>query len=164
MTRYFKTTMDQSTKSMTILVSVIILVVSFSSFYFTGGRNNWQTGVALTLVFAVLYVTCYYLAPALYQITESKLLIKGGWILKKIELNDISQATLVQSNEAPIFRLMGMGGLFGYIGWFYNRQWGRFLLFGRRRTGTFVALKLKSGQVIMLTPDDPDGLLTALSN
>lgn len=149
---------------MTILVSVIFLVVSFSSFFFTSGSNKWQTGIALTLVFTVLYVLCYYLVPDQYQITESKLLIKGGWVLKKIALTDIAQVTLVKSNKAPIYRIMGMGGLFGYIGWFYNRQWGRFLLYGRRRTGTFVALKLKSGQVILLTPDDPDGLLGAISD
>lgn len=164
MSRYFATSMDQPTKSMTTLVSVIFVAVSFSSFFFTSGPNKWQTGLALTLTFTALYVLCYYCVPDRYEVTDTHLLIKGGWVIKKVSLANIAEVTRLQSNEAPIFRVMGMGGLFGYIGWFFCRPWGRFLLYGRRRTGTFVALKCRSGQVILLTPDDPDGLLIALND
>lgn len=149
---------------MTKLVTILFVVIPVGAFIMDG-QKGFQNAIGIALIFAVVYGACYALIPNRYIITDAgKLVIRGVFTVKTIDLNYVRQVTLITAGPLPWFRLFGIGGFFGYTGLFYNRQWGRFYLFGRRRSGTFVALELNNQRVIVLAPDDPIALMDALNS
>jgi hypothetical protein len=58
------------------------------------------------------------------------------------------------------WRLLGSGGLFGWWGWFANRDWGRFKAYATdRRRGVLLEWP---GFKLFLSPADPDALCRAV--
>jgi hypothetical protein len=69
---------------------------------------------------------------------------------KRVPLSSIAS---VEPGPTPQIRLMGAGGFLGSFGLFSSHGFGRFHLYATRR-GNYVALRLKEGLPVVVTPDD----------
>lgn len=90
-----------------------------------------------------------------YSIQNGKLRILClGWS-KDIPLSEITSVEFKPNAGMGSIRIAGIGGLFGYIGYFKNRILGHYRAYATHRRKTVVILTNKNEQIV-ITPDDPD--------
>ncbi len=110
------------------------------------------------------YVLCYGLSPKSYEINENSLIIKRPFKDVIIERSQIASATPVESSKLRwAVRTFGVGGLFGYFGKFWNREFGDMTWYATQRSHT-VLIITNSQQKIILTPDDEEVFIKEVMN
>ena len=78
----------------------------------------------------------------------------------KIDRKNIKSIELIDRQKISwSLRTFGIGGLFGYFGNFANSKMGRMTWYATRRDRT-VLVVTNGGKKIILTPDDPEKLIT----
>lgn len=101
-----------------------------------------------------------------YRMQDRKLLIQRlGWT-KVCDISDLRHAEYRGAAMKGSWRLLGNGGLFGWIGTFNNRALGTFRAYATNRNQC-VVLEL-GNRTLLVTPEDPDifveSLETLISN
>lgn len=98
-----------------------------------------------------------------YKIHTDTLRIQRlGWSIK-IPLSEISKAEFRPDIMSKSIRLWGIGGVFGYIGHFRNRQLGNYKAYATHRKKTVVIQTTKNEQFV-LSPSDPVEFVRALTS
>ena len=96
-----------------------------------------------------------------YRIEGDTLCIERlGWV-KRVSLVGLRRATHHTALIHGAVRV-GNGGFFVFAGWFWSRKLGWFHLVGNDILGRAVLLELPDAKW-MITPDDPDAFVTAVS-
>lgn len=89
-----------------------------------------------------------------YVVRQEELLIERlGWA-NHVPLKQVVSVRADPEAIQGSFRLCGSGGLFGFFGWFRNRQLGVYRAYGTDPKRC-VVMKL-TNRTIVVTPDDPD--------
>lgn len=89
-----------------------------------------------------------------YSIQNEKLkILRLGWS-KDIKLSEIQDIQVKPNAMLGSFRRFGIGGLFGYIGYFSNSILGGYKAYSTHTKKT-VLIKLQ-GEQIVVSPDDPE--------
>ncbi len=111
----------------------------------------------------VLTAACYLYSPKGYSVDSSFLFVHrlaGTFKIPRAEILHIRQ---IDSKElGRVWRMAGNGGVFGYTGWFSSSKLGKMRWFVTRRDRA-VLVELQSGRKYLLSPDEPQALLDALS-
>lgn len=95
-----------------------------------------------------------------YSIQDGKLkILRLGWS-KDIKLSEIKNAENKPNAMMGSLRRFGIGGLFGYIGYFSNSILGRYKAYATHTKRTVVIDVGK--ERIVISPDDPAALLDSL--
>lgn len=103
-------------------------------------------------------------APRRYVVCAGDLVI-----VRLISRISIARANIVEARRIDLkdlgftIRTAGSGGLFGVFGYFWSRNIGNFHAYATRQNN-YVLVRLGSGMPIVLSPDDPDGLVAALND
>lgn len=96
-----------------------------------------------------------------YSIQNDMLrILRMGWS-KDILLSDIKNVEFKPNAMMGSLRTWGIGGVFGYIGYFKNRILSNYKAYATHRRKTVVILTNKNEQIV-ITPDDPELFVEAL--
>lgn len=114
----------------------------------------------------LLFVFCYILSPKHYVVGAHNLMAYSKWqFVFSWPLKEITSAKLVSKEQLGwtliIFRVFGVGGLFGYYGLFYNLTFGWTWWYASQNKN-YVLLELQNGKKVILTPDNPEEFINAL--
>jgi len=107
--------------------------------------------------------SCWAMAPSALAIDGDALRIeRRAWRPIRIPLRDIagleSTAGMRAFNTLPLF---GVGGFFGTFGLMWSRPVGRFWAYATR-TSPSLLLRRRGSLPVLVTPDDPQAVVTAL--
>lgn len=149
----YTASLDKTTKIITVAITLLfagILVYELQTF--TRGE---QTGLIITsAILAITYGSAYVYRPTGYTITEHELIIHRPintvrYVREALE----SVQVIVKKDLQFTIRTFGVGGLWGYYGYFYNSVYGKMIWFITRRDH-LVLIKTANKRTILLSPDD----------
>jgi hypothetical protein len=143
MTSHYKASLDLPAKIITGLFHILCLFFALK-------------GMLLpALLLFVTDVVCYFLHPTGYELNKAELLIKRPFKPVVIKRTDIAEIVFLTDEQLKwTIRSFGVGGLFGYFGYFYNRQLGSMLWYTSQRKNR-ILIRLKNEEKIVISPDDP---------
>lgn len=108
--------------------------------------------VTIVVMGALILIPPFFMIKG-YSINEQKLIIhRLGWT-KELDLNDLASAEFNPQAIRGSWRLLGNGGLYGWIGTFSNKELGTFRAYATNRYKC-VVLKLKN-KTLIVTPNSP---------
>lgn len=119
---------------------------------------------ALPAVFIlVLTGVCYLYSPKGYSVNSSFIFVHrlaGKFPISRQEIASVREIDPREMKRA--WRMAGNGGVFGYTGWYSSSNLGKMRWFVTRRDRA-VLVEMQSGRKYLLSPDEPQALLDALS-
>ncbi len=102
-----------------VITIAALAIIGFGLFKL---ENDEHFGFFILLLLATLYCSSY--SPVYIEVTEDALLIKRVFGTVVIHRKDIIAINAYKSYCS--IRKFGSGGLFGYLGWFYNSEIGNY--------------------------------------
>ncbi len=108
------------------------------------------------MLFAIIVITSYGVNVSKYIINEKKIIIVAPFYSKVISINEIKRIEIIPNTKlSGMIRVFGIGGLFGYYGKFRSIDLGQ-LFFYASKNSNYVLIELKTGNKLVITPDDLD--------
>jgi hypothetical protein len=159
----FKATTGDVVKLVSWLVFVILLAATYA---ILSAPFNLISKALIAGFIWLLFTLCYILSPRKYVTDGFNLMAYSKWqFVFSWPLKEIVSAKLVSEQELGwtliIFRVFGVGGLFGYYGLFYNLTFGWTWWYASQNKN-YVLLELQNGRKVILTPDNPEEFINAL--
>jgi hypothetical protein len=164
----FKASLDNLSKGLTVFCIVLSIFVPVSILIplYTNHQLPFMAYVTVgfvTLIVWVVIIAMYLYRPLEYDVDEKLFSIKMPVRRSKISRLNIKQVRVVEPEELRfVIRTFGNGGIFGYTGWYYNRQIGKMRWFATQRKN-YILIETIDNKRIIITPDDPDGFLKEIS-
>ena len=155
----FKASLDILAKIITIGVILLLAVLGSNSTRVLLNMNNPDLqGIlihsGILIFFLAIIIGSYMFSPRKYILNEDQLIIERPVSLVVFALDDITEVTNVDSGKfIGTIRTFGVGGLFGYFGRFYNKNFGHFTCYITQRKN-LIFIKTKTGKKIFISPDD----------
>lgn len=135
---------------MTILIAAdIYLIILMGSHKMPYILN----AILITILSATIFCTYIY-APRSIVLTDTALVLYRGVGKKVIYYSDISEINIYNS-EGVVVRVCGIGGVFGYIGRYYNKKIGYYFSYVGDYSQTFY-IQQKNGKKYVFSCDDRD--------
>jgi hypothetical protein len=111
--------------------------------------------ITAALILFVTIALCYILHPTAYTLNKDVLIIQRPVKPVVIYRNEISNIELLDEKQLKwTIRTFGVGGLFGYFGYFYNREIGSMLWYTSHQKNRILITK-KNEEKVVISPDDP---------
>jgi transcriptional regulator with XRE-family HTH domain len=139
---------DNTLKLITSIVCIILIVAGILIPGFYG----------FLPIFLIIF--CLFLGVQGYSIRDGQILIhRLGWSTR-YPLSELTEVTVNPQAMVGSIRTFGVGGLFGYIGYFRNTILGKYLAFV---TDTKKCLVLGFGEKrVVISPDAPEEMRAAI--
>jgi len=152
----FSTSMSASVRWLG-LTTVAILVIALG--ILLGRDAGRSVGPYLAAVLVLILLVTYLVSTREYAIGNGKLVVRKVLGSASFELRgaSIGRDALAFKGMARVF---GNGGFFAFDGLFYSRRIGFVRSYARNREHG-VLVYLAGGNKLVLSPDDPDGFVTA---
>ena len=113
-----------------------------------------------SLVIAGIMLAAAAFAIRGYSVMDGKLLIhRMGWA-NKFDLAELTSAEVNPGATMGSLRTMGIGGLFGFVGYFHNEILGSYKAYATNEFNTVVLVF--GNETIVVTPDDPEAFVEAV--
>lgn len=149
---------------------VSLAVIAFSAIMSVFIYNNIDNSDApyflvwaFPLFMGSLMVGLFLFRPSSYSITPYSVVISRLAKDRVIDKNDITLCRVVSKEEMGLpIRTFGNGGLFGFTGSYFSDRLGKMTWYATR-TDKYVLIQLSGGQKIIITPDEQDAFVAALS-
>jgi hypothetical protein len=110
--------------------------------------------IKLLILLTVVIVIVYLFSVKKYRITNDSLEIVRVLNVKSISLSSLKEVRVVSNSEmAWTIRLFGSGGLFGFIGYFWNYK-HRFISAYATRMTRLVLVTTKENKKMIISPED----------
>ena len=154
----FKASMDKFTKIVTIVISILFTGIVFFPFMFAG-EKNYELYSVLSFFLASIYLFCYMMRPTNYEITNTKIIVKRMVSDVSLNLSDVKEIKQFKNVSFMFsFRLFGVGGLFGYFGKFWDKEYGTMTYYATKN-GNAIMIITNENKKIVITPDECDAFL-----
>jgi hypothetical protein len=141
MTQHFFAPWSTRLKVMTVALVLICLVAAYAA-------KGWGS-----VVIVAIFVVAATFSIRGYSVMDGRLLIhRLGWSTKY----DLSRLSCVEASPGATMgsiRAMGIGGLFGFVGYYHNEILGTYKAYATNELNT-VILDF-GGEKIVVTPDKP---------
>ncbi len=140
--------MDGTTKTITIIVLLFLILFPISSFFFEPPKP-----VISIASFALMYgaiLIAYGFIPKRIAVSNDQILVKNVFGSVVININEIETIGKIEKIGLN-FRTFGIGGLFGYFGYFNGKD-----VWYVTNTHKKVKMILKSKKIYILSPENPD--------
>lgn len=145
---HFRAPWSRKVKLMTAVVVIII-----------GGTYVISPLWASLPVVGVL-LGCFVFMIRGYSVTEDEILIhRLGWATR-FDLQALHDVYAGPGSTVGSVRTFGVGGLFGYLGWFRNATLGSYRAYATNEANT-VVLEF-DGKTVVVTPDAPADFVEAV--
>ena len=150
---HFPAKLDTKAKMVTILCSFLILgIIGFTLSNANGIPlyiHILNTGLVL------LPFICYGLKPSDYEVSEDKITIRRLFKNVVMERSHIEKIEHIPEVDLKgVWRMMGIGGLFGYMGKFGSSRLGRMTWYATDLQNA-VLITTNKGK-ILITPENPE--------
>ncbi len=167
----YKASLDSLAKGMSIAILIMFLGIGASIIYNLDPTNPNEiplwAAFLIESIFIGILLFCYLYAPQAYIVKSDKLSIIRPIGNIDLALNNFSSIRLVDKSEIrTLVRTFGVGGLFGYFGYYYSSSIGKLILYTTQRKN-LVLIEQKVGRKVLISPDDTsivESLLTKLKN
>ena len=128
-------------------------------------ENGWAFQLVGFILFAISLV-CALLAPWRYSLSPDSLRVHAVLRGYSIPLQDIAEVRIAKGHEffSGASRTSAIAGLFGYSGKFASNSSPNFQVDSGQIAGNIVVIRRKSGQILVLGPDDPDRFVARLND
>ena len=140
--------MDETTKLITIIVLLFLILFPISSFFFEPPKPLISI-TSFVLMYGAIFIA-YGFIPKRIAISADQILIKNLYGSVLININDVETIGKIDKIGLNL-RTFGVGGLFGYFGRFNGTD-----LWYVTNTHKKVKMILKAGKVYMISPENPD--------
>ena len=148
MRQHFPAPWSVKLKVMTVLALAVLIAVTI----FTGGGGSV---VALAVI-----VACAALMVRGYSVMDGELLIhRLGWATR-FDLSRLSRVEFSPGAMMGSLRMWGIGGLFGFVGYFRNAALGTYRAYATDEANT-VVLDF-GGAIVVVTPEAPLEFIAAI--
>ena len=159
----FKASLDKVTLSLTIGITILFLVIGIGSICLEQDEKS-DVPIYVDAFLFLIYVVCYGLSPKSYEINEKSLIIKRPFKDVVINRRQIASAAPIECSKLRwAIRTFGVGGLFGYFGKFWNKEFGDMTWYASQRSHT-VLIITNDQQKIILTPDEEVDFIKEVMN
>ena len=146
----FKATLDKTAKVVTLVITLLFLGIAFLPILL--GKN--EIPVLLIVFLFSTYGITYAFSPNGYEVNENNIIIKRPF--NTVAFNRTQIKELVKIEDRKLYwaiRTFGVGGLFGYFGAFWNKEFGSMTWYATRREDAIMIITHKNKKII-ITPDD----------
>jgi len=159
----FKATLDKTAKLLTIGIPVLLIG-------FVIGPKLWSTpvnasaAILVSIILGFTSIIAYALSPKSYEIKEDSMIIHRPLkdvVIHRSEIEEVHQ--MEDGKLARSMRLFGSGGLFGYFGLFWNREFGTMTWYATRRDQAIMIIT-SSHKKLVITPDETDAFMQAYAS
>lgn len=146
-----------------LTLALLALPVAFLVASFLGARMLTAPGLLMIVLYAWVWLR---LRPKQFIVHEDRLDIL--WPLKRAQIprTDISSVRLISrqdlKNEIARGVRIGAGGLWGGFGWLWTRRRGVIQMYVSRTDG-FVWIERTGARAWLITPEEPEAFVRALS-
>ncbi len=140
--------MDETTKMITIIVLLFLILFPISSFFFEPPKPAISI-VSFVLMYGVIIIS-YGFIPKRIAVSTDQILIKNLFGSVVINIKEIETLGTLEKIGLNL-RTAGVGGLFGYFGYFNGKD-----VWYVTNTKKKVKMILQSGKVYMISPENPD--------
>ena len=150
---------DRRTRYITaaMLLAMSSLGIGLMLFYDGGFFSTWY----LTLILALLALAALSI-PRSIVITDSSIEVRCLCNLIEIETSDIVSVRRVSRDELRLFPLMGIWGVFGYYGRYFDRRNMMTVQLYATRWDDFIEIVDSSDEYYYLSTHRADELLSAI--
>jgi hypothetical protein len=157
----YKTSLDKTAIIITTAVTIMFAVVIGGQYIFI--TDHGRGGALYTTVACILiYLLAFAFRPVQYIVTGEEVIVVRPLMNVHLARSDFQTVELVEGGKTSgSIRILGVGGLFGYYGSFANFSLGRMTWYATRRDKQ-VLIYTKDKKKIVLTPNDPEGLVAEL--
>jgi hypothetical protein len=117
-------------------------------------NENNESTIILIIILTLTYGISYALSPKSYEINEKNIIINRPFKNVIINRSQIKNILKLESGKLTYsVRTFGVGGLFGYFGKFWNKEYGNMTWYATRRDKAIMIIT-KENKKIILTPDE----------
>lgn len=139
--------MDRTTMIITIVVLLFLLLFPFSTFLFNEPEPVFLV-TSFVLMYSAIFIA-YGFIPKRIALSYDQVLIKNLFGSVLINIKEIEKTVKIEKAGFNL-RTFGIGGLFGYFGYFNGKD-----MWYVTNTLKKVKVILKSGKVYMISPENP---------
>lgn len=126
------------------------------------GLNYYTPGIVSTLITWSIILGALGFGIFGYHIEDKQLkILRLGWS-KNIDLSEIISVEFKPHAMTGSVRTFGIGGLFGYVGYFRNSILKSYKAYVTH-LGKTVVLRTKEGEIVV-SPDDPEVFVTSIKS
>lgn len=140
-------------KILTIVLMTILIAVDIYLIIQMAARNGSYTlNAILILIITATIIGSYGYAPISVHLTDSAFILCRGVGKKVINYADIAVVD-IYNHEGASIRVCGIGGIFGFIGKFYNKSIGNYFSY----VGDYsqaIYMQLKNGRKYVFSCTD----------
>lgn len=163
----FKASLDNLAKGMSVAILLLFIGIGVSIIYNLDPTNPNEiplwAALLLESFFLGIFIFCYLFAPKAYLLERDKIKIIRPIGKIEITLSNISNIRIIDKSELKtLIRTFGVGGLFGYYGYYYSSSLGKLILYTTQRKNLILIVP-KLGRKVILSPDDTR-MLEVLTN
>ncbi|HLR26153.1 MAG TPA: PH domain-containing protein [Fodinibius sp.] len=139
-----------------------LIIITTALILILGGLLFTNPGIISTVIVLAIILGCAAFGVYGYSIKEEKLkILRMGWA-KEIDLKDITNVDMTPHAMIGSIRRFGIGGLFGYIGYYRNSILGSYKAYATNSDNTVLIETTNDGKVVV-TPDDAAEFIEALT-
>ncbi|WP_443945907.1 PH domain-containing protein [Pedobacter sp. AW1-32] len=159
----YKASLDKTAKIITLAVTFLFAAIICWKFIDSKSHySNFQIPIVVGLI--SIYAGAYIFRPVHYELTQTALLIRRPVVNVTINPQQIKRATVLDRKTMGwVMRTFGVGGLFGFYGYFTNAKFGQMTWYATRKDQV-VLIETFQGKKIVVSPDNPDQFLKALEH
>ncbi len=129
-------------------------------------KNSGSLNYSAYLSYLLIIITL--IVPYLFSIDSYQIIPNESIVINKvvgnviIPFSNMQQIEVIDSKKLWMsIRLFGSGGLYGYFGTFYNKEYGRMKWYATQRKNCIVIIT-KDNKKILITPDNLKDILELL--
>ena len=140
--------MDGTTKTITIIASLFLILFPISSFFFEPPKPVISIS-SFVLMYGAVFIA-YGFIPKRIAVSNDQILVKNLFGSVLININEIETIDKIEKTGLYL-RTFGVGGLFGYFGYFNGGE-----IWYVTNPHKKVKMILKSGKTYLISPENPD--------
>jgi len=146
----YKASLDKMSIVITIIFIGICIAVMAMPFLITHSERPFS--MALSAFIGVALIASWAFHPKNYSVDENQLIIHLPILNVAIDRREIKEINELSGGVPFSVRTLGVGGVFGYFGKYFNIKLGSMTWYATRRDKGVLITKT-NGKKILLTPD-----------
>lgn len=158
----FKATLDITAKFMTASITLLFAAIAVGPKLF-GKDGDTEIQIGLLLFLLVIYGITYAFSPLSYEVNETDLIVKRPFRNVVIPRRQIKSVFRIEQGKLTwSIRTFGVGGLFGYFGQFWNKEFGSMTWYVTQRNKTVMVIT-QNNKKIVLSPEEAEQFVAMFS-
>jgi len=152
----FKASLDRTAQILTIGIAVFFMVLYFVTSVYANNGNDKYSLIIMGGILLLIYGITYALHPTSYEVKKDEVVINRPLQKISIQRSQISHFVKIEDGSLKwAIRTFGVGGLFGYFGQFWNKEFGSMTWYASRRDRAIMIHTIDNKKIV-ITPDETD--------